>query len=167
MKSHSALLQKHMTSLAVKLVQSYSFRLSSSPQYIHVSLCQWMSRSVRGGGKRDSASYLEEVGLKHECGCHGSAVAWTAGVWKFASGSGEKFKQSRHQNKQGWQRTTVTPILGEMHSGRCQLHTEARCYFSHHKHTAYNDVYLRCSKPCLGTYSFILAAIDPAGKRTE
>lgn len=53
--------------------------------------------------KHDSASYLEEVCLKHECGCHGSAVTWTAGTWKFASSSIEEFIQKRHHNKQGWQ----------------------------------------------------------------
>lgn len=34
---------------------------------------------------------------------------------------------------------TATLVLGEIHSGCCQLHTDAQCSFTY---SVYNDVYL-------------------------
>lgn len=125
--------------------------------------------------KCDSVSSLDAIYLKHECGCHGSTATWTAGTWKCASSSKEGLKLSTlHHNKYSWQHMTLTPVLGESPSGWCcQLHTKAWCDVRHHKHTVYilmwvhNVVHWLWSKPCLGTHSLILTAIDPAGRKTE
>lgn len=169
MKSHSAILEKthafkKTTSPAVKLVQSHSFSAVIRPA---ARPCVSLSAERE---KRGSASYLEEACLEHEWRCHGSAVTWTAGTWKFTSKSREEFKESRNHNKPGWQHTTATPTFGEIHRRCCVSYVltqgvlwNTQCvmmgtYFS-----------LLYSEPCLGTHSLIsliFAAIDPTGNNT-
>lgn len=125
------MLQTH-TSLVVKLVQSYSW-LISSPS-VDEPFCQRRK-------KHDSASYLEKVWLSWQCS---GMDDWNVKILLQQQRNSNITDITTNKAGSEWQQSHK----GWIHSRCCQLHTEARCYFRHHKHTAYNDGYLQLHPHC-------------------